>query len=262
MSALLNMKRMQVAKPTQAAARQSVVARATTGKGKTVKGAPADEPELKNIDFLLTLPGVTAPFSGVFDPLRLSNTASVNDILRWRESELTHGRVAMLAALGFLVGENLEDFPAFLNFDGAVTGPAIRHFQQIEENRPLFWEVLVLIIGLAESYRVSVGWAAPVGNGFNNLKEDYVPGSLGFDPLGLAPEDDEEFKTLQTKELNNGRLAMIGIAGFVAQELVNDTEIFEHLFLRIEKEVILELDDIEKDLGLPVTALPSTLSGI
>lgn len=38
----------------------------------------------------------------------------------------------MLAALGFVIGENLEDFPAFLNFDGAVTGPAIRHFQQIE----------------------------------------------------------------------------------------------------------------------------------
>ena len=26
---------------------------------------------------------------------------------------------------------------------------------------------------------------------------------------------------MQTKELNNGRLAMIGVAGFCAQELVN-----------------------------------------
>ncbi len=39
---------------------------------------------------------------------------------------------------------------------------------------------------------------------------------------------------------------MIAIAAFVAQELVEQTEIFEHLFLRFEKEVILELDDIER----------------
>ena len=30
---------------------------------------------------------------------------------------------AMLAALGFVVGEQLEDFPAFMNWDGSVTGP-------------------------------------------------------------------------------------------------------------------------------------------
>lgn len=33
---------------------------------------------------------------------------------------------------------------------------------------------------------------------------------------------------------------MIAIAGFVAQELVNGTEIFEHLFLSLEKEVRCE----------------------
>ena len=41
---------------------------------------------------------------------------------RWREAELTHGRVCMLAAVGFVVGENLEDIPLFFNFDGAITG--------------------------------------------------------------------------------------------------------------------------------------------
>jgi hypothetical protein len=33
----------------------------------------------------------------------------------------------MLAALGFIVGEQLEDFPAFVNFDGHITG---EHWQQ------------------------------------------------------------------------------------------------------------------------------------
>ena len=32
-------------------------------------------------------------------------------------------------------------------------------------------------IGLAEAYRVSVGWAQPTSEGFNKLKEDYEPGT-------------------------------------------------------------------------------------
>ena len=81
-----------------------------------------------------------------------------------------------------------------------------------------------------------------------------------FDPLGLKPTEPEALKELQTKELNNGRLAMIAIAAFTAQELVVKQEIFEHLALRFEKEAILELDDIEKDLNLPVTAIPDLVT--
>ena len=50
-----------------------------------------------------------------------------------------------------------------------------------------------------------------------------------FDPLGLCPKNQQEFDDLQTKELNNGRLAMISVAGFVAQELVNKKGIIENL---------------------------------
>jgi light-harvesting complex I chlorophyll a/b binding protein 1 len=77
---------------------------------------------------------------------------------------------------------------------------------------------------------------------------------LSFDPLGLKPTDDEELKVLQTKELNNGRLAMIAIAGFVLQEVAEPgVEIFEHLFFDIEKEIIEEIDEIETELGLPAS---------
>lgn len=204
--------------------------------------------------YLKSLPGVTAPFNDVFDPAGLAQTASIEDIRRWRESEITHGRVSMLAAVGFIVGEQLQDNSLFYNFDGRVSGPAITHFSQIGQG---FWEPLLIAIGLAESYRVNVGWATPTGTGFNALKDDYEPGNLGFDPLGLKPTEPEALKELQTKELNNGRLAMIAIAGFVLQEVAEPgVEIFEHLFYNIEKEVILELDDIERDLGLPLTPLP------
>jgi light-harvesting complex I chlorophyll a/b binding protein 1 len=36
---------------------------------------------------------------------------------------------------------------------------------------------------------------------------------------------------MSTKELQNGRLAMLGIAGFVAQELINGKEVFVNLGL-------------------------------
>ena len=91
----------------------------------------------------------------------------------------------------------------------------------MEARGAIFWEPLVLAIGLCEAWRVAVGWATPTGTGFNALKDEYEMGYLFFDPLNLRPEDPEELKVLQTKELNNGRLAMIAIAAFTAQELVN-----------------------------------------
>ena len=42
--------------------------------------------------------------------LLLPLQASIEVIRRWRESEITHGRVAMLAALGFIVGEQLGEY--------------------------------------------------------------------------------------------------------------------------------------------------------
>jgi hypothetical protein len=39
-----------------------------------------------------------------------------------RESEITHGRVAMLATLGWLVGEAVADNKLFINYDGRITG--------------------------------------------------------------------------------------------------------------------------------------------
>nr|ADU04518.1 LhcSR [Ulva prolifera] len=176
-------------------------------------------------DYAKTLNGITGPF-GFFDPLSMSAQTTPEEVKRYREAELTHGRVSMLAALGFLAGEAVENIPLFMNWEGNISGPAIVHFQQTKQG---FWEPLVLVIGICEAYRVSVGWANPVEKGTFTLRDEYAPGDLGFDPLGLKPTSAEEFNTLQTKELNNGRLAMIAVAGFVAQELVNKQGIIENL---------------------------------
>ena len=175
---------------------------------------------------LETIPGALAPV-GVFDPLGFGAKANEATLKRYREAELTHGRVAMLATVGFLVGEKVEG-SSFL-FDASIKGPAITHLAQVP---PLFWAFLIMGIGAAEQTRAEIGWVDPADVPVDQpglLREDYVPGDLGFDPLGLKPSDPAAFETMQTKELQNGRLAMLAAAGFMAQELADGKGILEHL---------------------------------
>eukprot|EP00966_Prymnesium_polylepis_P170270 3935879-Prymnesium_polylepis.1 len=48
-----------------------------------------------------TMPGVTGPF-GFFDPMGLTPDTK-EELYMYRESELIHGRIAMMGALGYLV---------------------------------------------------------------------------------------------------------------------------------------------------------------
>merc|ERR1712232_403901 len=173
-----------------------------------------------------SIPGAIEP-TGLFDPLGFAAKADEGTLKRYREAELTHGRVGMLAVLGFLVGEAVES-KTFL-FNGEVTGPAITHLAQVN---PVFWVVLSMGIGASEFERAKLGWVEPKDVPFDQpglMRETYIPGDIGFDPLGLKPEDEEEFAIMQTKELQNGRLAMLAAAGFMAQELVNGKGIIENL---------------------------------
>jgi hypothetical protein len=174
------------------------------------------------------LPGILAPV-GFFDPLGFAEKADEATMKRYREAELTHGRVAMLAFVGFLVGEKVEG-SSFL-FDSQITGPAISHLSQVPVG---FWIALTVVIGAAEQTRATIGWVepenVPVGKA-GLLRSDYTPGDIGFDPLGLKPSDSSELKIMQTKELQHGRLAMLAAAGFLAQELVDGKGIIEHLQL-------------------------------
>ena len=49
---------------------------------------------------------------------------------------------------------------------------------------------------------------------------DRREGDFGFDPLGPKADDPDELNELQTKEHNNGQLAMSGAVGMLAQDLV------------------------------------------
>lgn len=72
-----------------------------------------------------------------------------------------------------------------------------------------FWALTLLAIAFLEYRQINIGFAEPDPvTGEGGMRVDYVPGDLGFDPLGLAPDDQDELNVMKTKELNNGRLAV------------------------------------------------------
>jgi hypothetical protein len=158
------------------------------------------------------------PFPEGIDAFGFFNDIQQTEAQRYADVEITHGRVAMLAALGFLVGEQVEG-SSFL-FDASITGPAIDHFQQVP---PIAWGLIGAAIFVIESSRVQYAWQDPFqADKLFLLKSEYVPGDYGFDPLGLSAGKSEAWlDDMKLKELNNGRVAMVAISGMVAQELVD-----------------------------------------
>uniref|UniRef100_A0A7S1FQV8 Plastid light harvesting protein n=1 Tax=Corethron hystrix TaxID=216773 RepID=A0A7S1FQV8_9STRA len=185
--------------------------------------------------FAYGLPGSLSPVNE-FDPLGFAGEADLNTMKKYREAETMHGRVAMLAAIGMLVTEEpIEYHPLFEAYNKDI-GPAIRHLDEVRATSPFFFEVLGLIIGSLELQRALVGFKAPGDNDkFQDLNDDYFPGDVGFDPLGLKPDNADEFFEMSTKELQHGRLAMLGVAGMVAQELVNGKEIFVNMGVAVDR---------------------------
>jgi hypothetical protein len=187
--------------------------------------------------------GVTEPL-GFFDPLGFCSEDGLTEgkLCFYREVEVKHGRVAMLASLGFLVGEQFHPL-----FGGDIDVPSYLAFQQT----PLqtFWPAVVAAIAIPEVFSVFT-FEDPTGydkqpfdrlwqiksktdkvgiepvDRYRTVTDNRIPGDIGFDPLGLKPKDPKELKEMQTKELNNGRLAMIAAAGMIAQELATGQTLF------------------------------------
>merc|ERR1712061_142288 len=144
------------------------------------EGVVAEAEPVEPVFSVLDLPGISAPL-GFFDPLDFCGEASEGKIKFYREVELKHGRVAMLAALGFLVGEQFHPL-----FGGSIDVPSYVAFQ--ETPLQTFWPAVVLFIAIPEVFSVFT-FQSPLESTLNTFKmrADRVPGDLGFDPLGLKP---------------------------------------------------------------------------
>lgn len=85
---------------------------------------PVSEREFNPVIFAKALPGACAPL-GFWDPLGFcAGDATEARIRFYREVEVKHGRVAMLAALGFVVAEQFHPL-----WGGAVDTPSYVAFQ-------------------------------------------------------------------------------------------------------------------------------------
>jgi hypothetical protein len=166
----------------------------------------------KSVPFL-TEPANTAGWVGDtgFDPLGFSD----NFDMKWlRESEIKHGRSAMLATLGFVM-QQFWTLPGYTHVDDSNLGPSVVGASPMLQ--------IVLWMGVLEFWM----------NKGNVTMEtmfsdpDRVPGNFGFDPMGLSKgKSDAEKKEMELKEIKNGRLAMLAIGGMIHHNWVTGDALF------------------------------------
>ena len=148
--------------------------------------------------------GPTAPLENV-DLFDQSVVAKDVQPVFLREAELKHGRLAMVASILLPLSEQFSD------------NLGIHFFQ----DHPEFVGVSLSFMFVSEFSSMIRGWENPLVKPFA-LKEDYQPGDFGL-TFGV---NEDSLGEQMDKELNNGRLAMIGILGMMAQELATQQQLF------------------------------------
>merc|ERR1740121_1421065 len=113
----------------------------------------------------------------------------------------------MLAAFGWPVSE-ITNFGGLLNGDGRA--PSLLNGGLGNVNG-VYWAA---VVGLA------VYWEAQGLDKQFGKKDDYLPGMLGFDPLGA------DSPAMRNAEITNGRVAMIAITAFALEEAITRAPIF------------------------------------
>jgi len=193
--------------------------------------APSVSPVMMDKSGLSDLAKELNPVVGFWDPLNLSGANFWGDseaatIGFLREAEIKHGRVAMAAFVGFIVHSNGIKFPWNPGFDYPVGTSAPEVWDLMPEAGK--WQI-ILTIGFFEFWRENAFILSSEGQShymrggkpgyfptFDQLPHP-VPFNL-FDPFKLSKNKSAEAKARGLKaEINNGRLAQIGIMGFLAE---------------------------------------------
>jgi len=131
-------------------------------------------------------------------------------ILRdYREIEIRHGRLAMLAALLWPMQEITdqlfipESFGSTTMIYGGVTLPYVT----------LGMTAIMLLLGYLDIYAASIKE--------NDAGDAFLPGECFWDPLSILDGTSETVKrNMQARELNNGRFAMIAVLSYILQESI------------------------------------------
>jgi len=150
---------------------------------------------------------------GYFDPLGFCKVGDEDGFRTLRAAEINHGRVAMMASIGAL-GQHYIRVPGFESAKGTfgvvLSGEGV-----------LGLAVLFVGSGILE-----LAWRE------NPTKE---PGNFG-DPFGLKMYDEE----MRSKEINNGRMAMISVLGIFAAEAATGRDAIAQFGLSAIREVRMQ----------------------
>mmetsp|Transcript_3055 Transcript_3055/g.3477 ORF Transcript_3055/g.3477 Transcript_3055/m.3477 type:complete len:260 (+) Transcript_3055:307-1086(+) len=183
---------------------------------ETVEVTPTLPEMSQSMPFMNRPSALTGALAGDvgFDPLGFPKTEA--DLMNYREAEVKHARLAMLAAAGWPISEVFDKkiasvFGMTPLLDANDRVPSVLN-GGLGKVSPIYW---VAIVGAAAAIDV-----------FGTMKSksndnDYFPGNFGFDPLGVYPKEIEGQKRMQTAEIKNGRLAMIAVFGFAIQEFIS-----------------------------------------
>merc|ERR1712087_616088 len=161
------------------------------------------------------------PPLGFFDPLGLVADGDEAKFARLRYVELKHGRISMLAVLGYLVAEAGVRLPGNINYEGLGFGEVRNGFAAFNDIGGGGIGQIVAFVGLLElAVMKDVTGEAEFPGDFRNGALDY-----GWDNF------DEETK-LQKRgiELNNGRAAMMGVLGLMVHEQIEGNPVIGVFF--------------------------------
>ncbi|EEC44580.1 predicted protein, partial [Phaeodactylum tricornutum CCAP 1055/1] len=134
----------------------------------------------------------------------------------YREAEIRHGRLAMLASTFWPLQEMLDRL--LLDDDqygsliyGSVTLPYF----------PLVMTAIMLLLGYLDVYSQAV-------KDMDEIGEAFLPGDCFWDPLKvLEGAPDSMKRNMQERELFNGRVAMLAFAAFVWEEGITHLPLIE-----------------------------------
>jgi hypothetical protein len=152
-----------------------------------------------------------------FDPLNCAT--NMKTLKKYREAEIKHGRLAMLASIGWPFAELYHPFISKLTKNEYLLSsnnkvPSLLN-GGLGKINPIFFMAIIIFTATVESIALS-----------NNYRDDRMPGDLGFDPLKLyVNKDPYKKRELELKELNNGRLAMLAITYYAISEYLTNTAV-------------------------------------
>nr|6A2W_A Chain A, Protein fucoxanthin chlorophyl a/c protein [Phaeodactylum tricornutum CCAP 1055/1] len=149
------------------------------------------------------------PPLGFFDPLGLVADGDQEKFDRLRYVEIKHGRISMLAVVGYLVQEAGVRLPGTIDYSGKTFAEIPNGFAAFKEIPAGGLVQLLFFIGVLESsvMRDLTGEAEFVGD-FRNGAIDF-----GWDTF----DEETQFKK-RAIELNQGRAAQMGILALMVHE--------------------------------------------